>query len=250
MTKSSRLFLVLCTFFVTNVILAEFIGIKIFAFGPSIGLEPIGWSVFGQSGSLDLTAGVLLWPVVFILTDITNEYFGPRGVRFISWLTTGLIIYAFIFAYLAIQLVPAAWWPGSYAAQGVPDVQAAFAAIFGQGMWAIGGSICAFLVAQLIDVSVFQAVRKRTGERWLWARATGSTLISQFIDTFLVLYIAFVLGPQQWPLEKMLAIGGVNYLYKLLVALALTPVIYLAHAWLQRWLGREESIRMKTEAHA
>jgi queuosine precursor transporter len=246
-SRGDMLFLVLCAFFVCNVILAEFIGVKVFALGPSLGFAPINWSLFGIQGTLDLTAGVMLWPVVFILTDVINEYFGRRGVRFISWLTVGLIAYAFSFAYLAIHLTPAAWWPAAFADAGVPDQQAAFAALFGQGMWAIGGSVTAFLIAQLIDVTLFHKIRQKTGERWLWARATGSTLISQGIDTFIVLYIMFVLGPQQWPMDRFFAVAMVNYGYKICIALLMTPVIYLAHHALDRWLG-SDAAKMKQQA--
>jgi queuosine precursor transporter len=180
---------------------------------------------------------VLLWPVVFVMTDIVNEYFGPRGVRFISWLAVGLISYAFLAAYLAISLAPADWWVTVNAGQGVPDMQAAFAGIFGQGMWTIAGSITAFLVGQLIDVSVFHAIRRITGERWVWMRATGSTLVSQLVDSFVVLYIAFVLGPQHWPMGLFLAVGTVNYGYKALMALLMTPVIYLVRRAIRGYLG-------------
>ncbi len=248
MTRSNLLFLLLCSFFVTNVILAEFIGVKVFALGPTLGIAPIAWSIFGNQGTLDLTAGVMLWPVVFVLTDIINEYFGGKGVRLISWLTTLLIIYAFAFAYLAIHLSSADWWPAAMQAQGVPDQQAAFAALFGQGMWAIGGSITAFLLGQLIDVRIFHAIRKRTGERWIWLRATGSTLISQCIDTFVVLYIMFVLGPQHWPLDRFFAIGCVNYLYKVIIAILMTPVIYGVHRLIEGWLGHTAAHEMKEKA--
>jgi hypothetical protein len=193
---------------------------------------------------------VLLWPVVFIMTDIINEYFGKRGVRFLSWMTVGLIVYAFLFAYLAIGLAPAGWWIGIQAERGVPDMQAAFAAIFGQGLWIIGGSVTAFLIGQIIDVTVFHQVRRVTGERMIWARATGSTLVSQLVDSFVVLYIAFVLGPQKWPIELFLAVGTVNYLYKFLVAIALTPLIYLGRFLIDRYLGPEQSDALKRSAAA
>ncbi len=153
----------------------------------------------------------MLWPVVFIMTDVINEHFGVRGVRLISWLAVAFIVYAFLFAYLAIGLAPAGWWLTVGAERGVPDMQAAFANIFGQGLWTIGGSVTAFLVGQLIDVTVFQRIRAATGERWVWLRATGSTAVSQLIDSFIVLYIAFVLGPQHWPIPLFLAVGTVNY---------------------------------------
>jgi hypothetical protein len=163
-------------------------------------------------------------------------------------LTVGLIVYAFVFAYAAIALAPAGWWVGAAAAQGVPDQQAAFAAIFGQGLWTIAGSLTAFLIGQLIDVALFQRIRRLTGERWIWLRATGSTLVSQFFDSFIVLYIAFVIGPQQWPVPQFLAVGTVNYAYKVGAALLMIPLLYLARAWIKRWLGAAETERLRDEA--
>ena len=160
---------------------------------------------------------MLLWPFVFVMTDVINEYFGRRGVRFISWLAAALISYAFLFAYVAIAITPADWWlTAPMPVQGMPDAQAAFAGIFGQGMWVIGGSLIAFMIGQLIDVGIYHRVRRVTGEGKIWLRATGSTLVSQLIDSFVVLYIAFVLGPQHWPLTQFLAVGTVNYVYKFL----------------------------------
>ena len=213
--RATRLFVALAAFFCANAVLAEFIGVKIFALEDSLGIAPLEWNLFGQSGSLNFTAGTLLWPIVFIMTDTVNEYFGKRGVRMISWLAAGLIVYSFVFAYLAIHLAPASWWVGAAKDQGVPDYQAAYAAIFGQGMWIIVGSLIAFLVGQLIDVQVFHRIRSRTGERHAWLRATGSTAVSQLVDSFVVLYIAFVLGPQQWPTSLFLAVGTLNYIYKM-----------------------------------
>ncbi len=248
LTRTQRLFVVLTGFFIANALIAEFIGVKIFALEETLGIDPLNWRLFGQSGSLNFTVGVLLWPVVFVMTDVINEYFGRRGVRFISWLAVGLITYAFAFAYLAIGLVPAGWWVGVAAPQGVPDYQAAFTAIFGQGMWSIGGSITAFLFAQLIDVSIFHRIRRATGERMVWLRATGSTLVSQLVDSFVVLYIAFVLGPQKWSIDLFLAIGTVNYTYKVIAAFALIPAIY-ALRWAVSWyLGEAEASALKQAA--
>lgn len=248
LNRGQLLFLVLTSVFITNVLIAEFIGVKIFALEPTLGIDTFNWNLFGQSGSLSFTAGVMLWPVVFVMTDIINEYYGPRGVRFISWLAVALILYAFAFAYLAIWLVPAGWWVGVMADAGVPDMQAAFKSVFGQAQWTIAGSVVAFLLAQLIDVSVFHQIRKRTGPHWLGLRATGSTLVSQFIDSFVVLYIAFVLGPQHWPVSLFLAVGTVNYCYKAIVAVLATPVLYLVHRLVDRWLGHEEAMRLRAHA--
>ncbi|HSN71405.1 MAG TPA: queuosine precursor transporter, partial [Steroidobacteraceae bacterium] len=220
-SRATRLYIVLSGFFVANALIAEFVGIKIFALETTLGVAPLDWNLFGQTGSLSFTAGVLLWPIVFIMTDVINEYFGRSGVRFISWLAVGLIAYAFFAAYAAISLAPADWWVTVNESRGVPDMQAAFASVFGQGMWTIGGSVVAFLVGQLVDVSVFHRIRQATGERWIWLQATGSTLVSQLFDSFIVLYIAFVLGPQQWPVSLFMAVGTVNYLYKVSMAVLL-----------------------------
>jgi uncharacterized integral membrane protein (TIGR00697 family) len=131
---------------------------------------------------------------------------------------------------------------------GVPDIQHAYAQIFGQGLWTIIGSIVAFLIGQLIDVAVFHRIRRATGEKLVWLRATGSTAVSQFIDSFVVLYIAFVLGPQQWPIPQFLAVGTVNYLYKLGAAVALIPLLYLARGWIKAYLGETEAARLREEA--
>lgn len=169
-------------------------------------------------------------------------------MRFISWLAVALIVYGFLFAFAAIALAPADWWVDAAQSQGVPDYQKAFAAIFGQGMWTIAGSVIAFLVGQLIDVSVFHRIRNATGERWVWLRATGSTAISQLVDSFVVIYIAFVLGPQQWPTSLFLAVSTVNYLYKMLAAIALIPLLYLMRYGIRRYLGHERERQLRDEA--
>jgi uncharacterized integral membrane protein (TIGR00697 family) len=248
--RSTRLFIVLAGFFVANAIIAEFVGVKIFALETTLGLPPFGWNLFGQTGSLSFTAGVLLWPIVFVMTDVINEYFGRRGVRFISLLAAALISYAFLAAYTAIGLAPASWWVTVNAPRGIPDMQVAYAGVFGQGLWTIGGSLTAFLIGQLIDVGIFHRIRVVTGERWIWLRATASTAISQLIDSFVVLYIAFVLGPQQWPVRLFLAVGTVNYLYKLSAAVLLIPLIYLMRRAVESYLGPDVAAHLKHEAAA
>ncbi len=246
--RGTRLFLVLAGFFVANALLAELIGVKIFALEDTLGQPPFEWNLFGQSGSLSFTAGTLLWPVVFVMTDVINEFYGKRGVRTISWLTVALILYGFVFAYAAIALAPAEWWVAAAAGQGVPDYQAAFAAVFGQGLWTIAGSVTAFAVGQLIDVSVFHRIRAATGERLVWLRATGSTAVSQLVDSFVVLYIAFVLGPQQWSMSLFWAVGTLNYLYKMAAAIALIPLLYLVRAGITRYLGRARAAELRAAA--
>lgn len=246
--RAQRMFVLLAGFFIANAVIAEFIGVKIFALEETLGLQPFEWNLFRQSGSLNFTAGTLLWPIIFVMTDVINEFYGRRGLRFLSWLAVGLIGYAFLFAYAAIALAPASWWVGVAKESGVPDLQAAFAYVFGQGMWTIAGSITAFLIGQLIDMRIFHSIRRRTGERHIWLRATASTFVSQLIDSFVVLYIAFVIGPQKWSTSLWLAVGTVNYAYKVLAAIALIPLIYLLRIGIDAWLGRDLSLALKRQA--
>jgi len=248
--RAVRLFIALAAFFCVNAALAEFIGVKIFALEDTLGIAPLNWNLFGQRGSLSFTAGTLLWPVVFIMTDTINEFFGSRGVRFISWVAVVLIGYGFVFAFAAIALAPAGWWVTAAQSQGVPDYQAAFAAVFGQGLWTIGGSLVAFLFSQLIDVSVFHRIRRVTGEKYVWLRATGSTAVSQVVDSFVVIYIAFVLGPQHWSIDQFLAVSTLNYIYKMGFAMLLIPLLYLARRGITVYLGVERAEQLREQAAA
>jgi queuosine precursor transporter len=246
--RANRLFIFLAGFFLTNALIAEFVGVKIFALEDSIGAAPFHWSLFGIGGTLNFTAGVLLWPFVFIMTDVINEYFGVRGVRLISWIAVAFIAYAFVAAYAAISLAPATFWVDVNAGLGVPDIQKSYALIFGQGLWTISGSIIAFLIGQLIDVVIFHRILRVTGERFVWLRATASTAVSQLLDSFIVLYIAFVIGPQHWSIPQFLAVGTVNYVYKMCAAVALIPLLYLARAGIHAYLGQGEAERLRREA--
>ena len=240
-----RLFIYLSGFFVANALVAELIGVKIFALEDSLGLAPWNFNLFGEVGALQFSAGVLLWPVVFVITDLLNEYYGERGVRLLSYFTVALIAYAFVMILAAIQLSPAEWWRAGSQVRGVTDNQSAFTAVFGQGLFIIVGSLLAFLVSQLTDVFVFHRIRTYTGDDKLWLRATGSTLVSQLVDSFVVLYVAFKLGPElfggvsaPWPWSRILAVATVQYVFKSAMAVVLTPVIYLLHGWIDRYLGR------------
>lgn len=246
--KPTRLFIFFTAFFVANALIAECIGGKIFSLEKLFGLAPSAFSLFGQKGlSFNLTCGVLLWPLEFILTDIVNEYYGPKAVRQISFIAVGLIAYAFLMFYLAIHLAPAGFWLSSKAAGGIPDMQVAFSGIFGQGMWIIIGSIIAFLVSQIVDVTVFHRIKAVTGEKCVWLRATGSTVISQLIDSFIVLFIAFKIG-NNWSWQLVLAICLVNYAYKFSMAVLLTPVIYVMEARIEKYFGHDLTRRLKQAA--
>ena len=248
--KANTLFYILGSFFVANALLAEFIGVKIFSLEKLLGISPLNLSFFGETNlSFNLTAGVLLWPVVFIMTDIINEYFGRKGVRFMSFTAAILITYAFLMVYLVMGLQPADFWIQRETGYGIINMDHAFNTIFGQGLWIIAGSLTAFLIGQLVDVYVFHFLRSFTGSSKIWLRATGSTLVSQFIDSFVVLLIAFYFGAG-WDLSLVLAIGLVNYIYKFIVAVFLTPLLYLLHSLIDRYLGKELSDKLIEEAAA
>jgi uncharacterized integral membrane protein (TIGR00697 family) len=247
--KPTRLFVTLTSFFVANALIAECIGGKLFSLERVFGITPHPFALFGEQGlTITLTAGVLLWPLEFVMTDIVNEYFGPRAIRRISYIAIALISYAFLMFYLAIK-IPAdqGFWISSQAKDGVPDMQAAFTSIFGQGMWIIVGSLTAFLVSQVVDVWIFHKIKRVTGEKKVWLRATGSTLVSQLVDSFVVLFIAFKIG-KDWSYQRVFAIGVVNYAYKAIMAIVLTPVIYLIEGRIEHFLGKEITQEMKRTA--
>jgi len=246
--KPTRLFIFFTAFFVANALIAECIGGKIFSLEKTFGFQPAHFSLFGQQGlSFNLTCGVLLWPLEFVMTDIVNEYYGPKAVRRISYTAVALITYAFVMFYAAIHIAPADFWIGTKKDSNIPNMQDAFNGVFGQGMWIILGSLTAFLVSQIVDVTVFHKIKKHTGEKHVWLRATGSTLISQLVDSFIVLYIAFKLG-NNWSWQQVLAICLVNYTYKFTMAIILTPVIYLAERRIEKYFGHETTQKMKRAA--
>jgi uncharacterized integral membrane protein (TIGR00697 family) len=234
--RRQKLLLVLAGFFVGNALLAELIGGKLFQ-------VPFGFHTF------TLSCGVILWPVVFVMTDIINEYFGRPGVKRLTFLATAIISYAFIALWMT-ELVPAAAFS--------PVDDSSFRRVFLQSQWIIVGSITAFLIAQLIDVTVFWIIRRQTGHRFLWLRATGSTLVSQLIDTFVVgfigLYLPWRLGQSQasepFTFDRYLNTASSSYVFKFAVAIGVTPLLYVLHAIIDRYLGEQAAERMIEAAAA
>ena len=252
-SKKTSLFIVLSGIFITSALIAELIGGKIFSVEKTLGYDPLDVKLFGDFLlQFNLTAGVVLWPVVFITTDIINEYFGKKGVRRITFVTVGLISYAFLAIYMAMRLAPADFWLNVFGtdANGNPfDINYAFEMVLSQGLNIIFASLVAFVIGQFVDVYVFHKLRKITGKHKIWLRATGSTLVSQLIDSFVVLVVAFYfLGG--WSLSQVLAVGTTNYIYKFLIAIALTPLLYVAHYFIDRYLGKETAEELTKEASA
>ncbi|HPH46151.1 MAG TPA: queuosine precursor transporter [Chryseolinea sp.] len=246
--KKNRLFLILASIVISNAILAEMIGVKIFSAEATLGLNPVNLNIMGFVMDFNLTAGAIIWPVVFITTDLINEYFGKPGVKRVSYLAAALIAYAFVVVFITMQLSPADFWletNSKDAAGNSFNMDFAFNKIFGQGQRIIIGSLSAFLIGQLVDVFVFQKLRQVTGSKMLWLRATGSTLVSQLLDSFVVLYIAFA---GIFTHEQIIAIGITNYIYKFSVAILLTPVIYIGHSMIDKYLGKDNAEKISEEA--
>lgn len=231
--KREFIYLILSGIFITNAILGELIGGKLIQIGPAT-----------------FSMGVIPWPVVFITTDLINEYFGRDGVRRLTLFTVALVLYAFAVLFIGMQIPAASFSP-------VKDES--FNNVFGQSLWIIFGSIIAFMVSQLVDVFVFWMVRSKTQGRLLWLRATGSTAVSQLIDTFVIMGIAFYLpgllgflnqGQTPMTLEQYLLTSSSNYGYKLMIAVLLTPMIYAGHGVIDKILGREAEHLMDEAARS
>lgn len=201
--------------FITNAVVAELIGGKLIQIGPFV-----------------MSIGIIPWPIVFLTTDLINEYYGKAGVRKLSLITASLIAYAFVILLLAIKI------PAAVGISTVTDEQ--FYAVFGQSLWIIAGSIVAFLFSQFVDVFIFWMLRDKTGGKMIWLRSTGSTVISQLIDTFVVLGIAFWL-PGKMTTSVFLNAAFTGYTFKLIIAVALTPLIYVGHNVIEKYLGDEEA---------
>ncbi len=246
--KKQRLFLILGAFFIANAIVAEFIGAKIFSVEKTLGILPLNLTIFGlENQNLNMTCGVLLWPAVFIMTDIINEYFGQKGVRFFSYLGAILISYAFVGVFTAMKTTPADWWIMQQNNGETINMDKAYNAVFGQGLLIIVASISAFLLGQLVDVYLFHWIKKRTGHKYIWLRSTGSTVVSQLIDTFVVLGIAFYL-PGKMTGQQFIVTALVSYTYKFLAAVLVTPVLYLVHNWVDSYLGKNLSNHLQADA--
>lgn len=210
-TKKDTVYVILAGIFITNAVVAELIGGKLIYIGPYL-----------------MSIGILPWPIVFITTDLINEYFGQKGVKKLSLITACLIAYCFVLLYFALK-IPAVKGEGL-----VTDMQ--FNGVFGQSMWIIVGSITAFLVSQLIDVTIFHFVKNKTGGKMIWLRSTGSTVISQLFDSFIVLGIAFWLTGKI-STDDYIASAFTGYFVKLIIAILLTPLIYLGHYVIKKYLS-------------
>ena len=233
LSRPQKLFVICTAVFVTALVIAEATASKFFtAF-----TLPFDLSIFGvQFDTVIMTAGVIAFPVTFIVTDLLNEYYGKSGIRFVTMV--GMVMIVFEFALLQIAMaVPTA---------SISPVPAeAFDTVFGASGRIIFGSLVAYLIGQLADITLFHWLRRLTEGRMLWLRATGSTFGSQFLDTLIVLTVAFA---GQLRFQEILAITLFNYGYKFIIAVLITPIIYLFHWVMDRYLGHETAVEMIEQA--
>lgn len=216
--KRVRLFVVLAAAFCTALIVADLIGVKLFEvhLGPIVAVMP---------------AGMITFPVTFVLTDLLHEFYGKKAARFVTWI--GLFMSLFTFA--AIRLGSAIEWaPVTRAPDYRGTVEASFNNVFGTSQRILIASMVAYVFSQLCDIAVFHLLKRLSHNRMLWLRSTGSTVVSQLIDTALFQLIAWT---AVLPGEVVINIIVTSYAVKLLVAVGLTPVIYAGHALVERRLG-------------
>ncbi|NND72061.1 MAG: queuosine precursor transporter [Rhodothermales bacterium] len=233
LTRPQKLFTVCAGIFITALVIAEATASKFFV----VTDLPFSISIFGNEFStVVMTAGVIAFPITFIVTDLLNEYYGVKGIRFVTLLGMVMIAFEFVILYVA-RAVPTA--------ENSPVPDEAFELVFGASGRIIIASLIAYLIGQLADISIFHWLRRRTKGKHLWLRATGSTFGSQFLDTFLVLMIAF---GTQLPFADIIAITLFNYGYKFIVAIVITPLIYGAHRLMDAYLGHEQALELIKQA--
>ncbi|TGN08418.1 queuosine precursor transporter [Leptospira ilyithenensis] len=206
--KPVVLYVLLLSLFLTFLLMAELTGSKLF-------------TAFGFT----MTMGVIPFPVTFIITDLLNEYFGRKVVR--TTTIIGMIMIGLAYVLIVVDMqIPAN--PDS------PISDSAFNNVFANSGLVIIGSVVAYLIGQFIDIQVFHFLRKKTKGKHIWLRATGSTILSQLIDSYVVIFIA--LGKYH-AVSKLVSISNTNFLYKLGVAILITPLLYLVHMYIDRYLG-------------
>lgn len=239
---------VLCALFVGFFVAAEVLGGKLFRF-TLLGLGP-GDLGLGDGAEFAATAGILAFPLTFVMTDIVNEYFGRPIVRLFTWIAiaVNLLLQPVIRAAIAVPAI--SFTPGISDA----EMQRGFEIALGQTTSIVFASLCAFALAQWLDVQVFTWLRRNTGGKYLWLRAQGSTVVSQLVDTFVVIFLAFVgipllLGGEPWSLAAAFSVSLTNYVYKFLIAVGITPVLYGVHTAVDAYLGKEAAAALVHHAH-
>jgi uncharacterized integral membrane protein (TIGR00697 family) len=231
LSRAQLVYLWLTVLFVSSLLVADVLGVKLFRI-------PLGFSfsVPWQDGSIDAiqhTCGMLTFPITFLITDLINEFYGKRAARRVVWI--GFAAGGFVFIVMNIALGMPHW----EVPFNIPEKS--FEDVFSNSRVMYIASLSAYLVGSFSDIAIFGWLKRITGGRRVWLRATGSTVVSQMIDSFIVTWLAFsvarsVLGGDvpAMPMGEVLKTAATGYLLKFFIALGLTPIIYLG-----RWLMRE-----------
>ena len=242
------LLLTLLSLFVGFFVTAEILGSKLWKF-TLFGLSPASLGL-SEDPYFVATAGIFAFPLTFILTDIINEYFGRRIVRVFTWLAIAVNVVLQPIVIGATQ-APTVVFTNVYSEATAHE---AYVIAFGQTPTIVAASLVAFAIAQFVDAYTFTWLRKRTGGKMLWLRSQGSTVVSQLIDTVVVIFVAFVVIPEILGNEHMTAgraavISVTNYVYKFLIAVLITPLLYFVHGAVHAWLGHDAAEALTHAAH-
>jgi uncharacterized integral membrane protein (TIGR00697 family) len=223
MDVRTRLYMWLTGVFVTSLLVADITGSKFFYI-------PI--FTVGDFHFVTHSCGMLSFPITFLLTDLINEYYGKKGARRVTYLGLAMAALSFVLIFTARMMPVAAESP-------IPnDV---FNQVFAMSNRLYIASLTAYLVGQLCDIWLFGILKRLTSGRMVWLRATGSTVVSQAIDSFLVTFILFYGNPKPdgsvLPFNDILHIAATGYILKFLIAIALTPVIYAGRRFIHVKFG-------------
>lgn len=229
--RAERAFAVLMAAFVVVLVLTNIIGVKLFLAFP----ESLPGGIFGEA--ITLTAGLITYPITFLLTDIVCEVYGAKRAKLM--VATGFVMSLATLILIEISLVlpgSPVWSSGNANYGTVVDMQRAFESVFTLPGILILGSMTAYLVAQLMDVKMFHFWKRVTKGKHLWIRNNASTMVSQVVDTIIVNSIFLGLGlGLDWQLVGKIIIA--NYIFKLLIAALDTPFIYLGVHLVRRYAG-------------
>eukprot|EP01038_Epipyxis_sp_PR26KG_P006469 gene6469-8898_t len=228
LTTQQFVYVVMTSIFVTCLIVADVIGVKIFEL-------KLPFKILGHS-SVEHTCGMLTFPITFLLGDVINEYYGAKATKNTVYIGLAMSVLVFFVMNLA-QILP-------YLDKPFNVTPAAFNMVFGSAKLMYVASCTAYLIGQLLDIWLFGVIKKVTKGRFLWLRATGSTLISQFIDSFVVSYIAFSFGKSvtnQIPatLPEVFNIAITGYGLKFVISAMITPILYFIRNILHNKFGFE-----------
>ncbi len=229
-----KVFLWLASISVTSLLVADILGVRLF----KIPL-PFSFHVPWQADPIDAiqhTCGMLTFPITFLLTDLINEYYGKKAARRVVWLGFAMGGISFLTINVALGMP---YWEAPFNVS-----EKSFSDIFANSRVMYVASLSAYLVGNLCDVAMFVWIKRLTGSRYVWLRATGSTIVSQFIDSFIVTWLAFSVGrrlfptdAQAMPFEEVLKTAATGYMLKFVIAIASTPIIYAGRWVIHHWFG-------------